>query len=100
MSEDPTANNTSAAPPAADVAPSVEYTNSNEGGGESNVVEAIRLPTPEEIRWQDSWNNCAVRSCAIGVMGFCSYFYFIIIFEKKKKNDVMLIVNKTLIKTM
>ncbi|PWA56052.1 mitochondrial import inner membrane translocase subunit TIM22-4 [Artemisia annua] len=68
MSEDPTTN-TSAAPPAADAAPSVEYTANEGGGGESNFVEAIKLPTPEEIRGQDIWNNCAVRSVASGVMG-------------------------------
>jgi hypothetical protein len=32
-------------------------------------VEPIRLPTPEEIRGQDIWNNCAVRSVVSGVMG-------------------------------
>ncbi|XP_015632050.1 mitochondrial import inner membrane translocase subunit TIM22-4 isoform X1 [Oryza sativa Japonica Group] len=33
------------------------------------VVEPIRLPTPEEIKGQDIWNNCAVRSVVSGVMG-------------------------------
>ncbi|KAI4297112.1 hypothetical protein L6164_037016 [Bauhinia variegata] len=32
-------------------------------------IEPIRLPTVEEIRGQDIWNNCAVRSVASGVMG-------------------------------
>ncbi|CAI9101386.1 OLC1v1038696C1 [Oldenlandia corymbosa var. corymbosa] len=32
-------------------------------------IEPIRLPTPEEIRGQDIWNNCAVRSVVSGVMG-------------------------------
>ncbi|KAL2509075.1 mitochondrial import inner membrane translocase subunit TIM22-4 [Forsythia ovata] len=31
--------------------------------------EPIRLPTVEEIRGQDIWNNCAVRSVVSGVMG-------------------------------
>uniref|UniRef100_A0A7N0R8P6 Uncharacterized protein n=1 Tax=Kalanchoe fedtschenkoi TaxID=63787 RepID=A0A7N0R8P6_KALFE len=31
--------------------------------------EPLRLPTPEEIRGQDIWNNCAVRSVVSGVMG-------------------------------
>ncbi|KAF3454871.1 hypothetical protein FNV43_RR05319 [Rhamnella rubrinervis] len=32
-------------------------------------IEPIRLPTVEEIRGQDIWNNCAVRSVFSGVMG-------------------------------
>ncbi|XP_075633076.1 mitochondrial import inner membrane translocase subunit TIM22-4-like [Castanea sativa] len=32
-------------------------------------IEPIRLPTAEEIRGQDIWNNCAVRSVVSGVMG-------------------------------
>ncbi|KAK1398664.1 Mitochondrial import inner membrane translocase subunit TIM22-1 [Heracleum sosnowskyi] len=32
-------------------------------------VEPIRLPTIEEVRGQDIWNNCAVRSVVSGVMG-------------------------------
>lgn len=42
-------------------------------GGESSsqatTVEPIRLPTVEEIKGQDIWNNCAVRSVVSGVMG-------------------------------
>ncbi|XP_054811681.1 mitochondrial import inner membrane translocase subunit TIM22-4-like [Prosopis cineraria] len=48
----------------------------NESGGSSNMKEAekpqiepIRLPTVEEIRGQDIWNNCAMRSVVSGVMG-------------------------------
>ncbi|XP_076910820.1 mitochondrial import inner membrane translocase subunit TIM22-4-like [Bidens hawaiensis] len=33
------------------------------------VIEPIRLPTIEEVRGQDIWNNCAVRSVASGIMG-------------------------------
>nr|GMC52452.1 mitochondrial import inner membrane translocase subunit TIM22-4 isoform X1 [Ipomoea batatas] len=33
------------------------------------LIEPIRLPTVEEIRGQDIWNNCAVRSVSSGVMG-------------------------------
>ncbi|XP_057512715.1 mitochondrial import inner membrane translocase subunit TIM22-4 [Actinidia eriantha] len=32
-------------------------------------MESLRLPTVEEIRGQDIWNNCAVRSVVSGVMG-------------------------------
>ncbi|KAL8481811.1 hypothetical protein ACS0TY_027554 [Phlomoides rotata] len=32
-------------------------------------IEPIHLPTLEEIRGQDIWNNCAVRSVVSGVMG-------------------------------
>ncbi|KAF6168553.1 hypothetical protein GIB67_005165 [Kingdonia uniflora] len=32
-------------------------------------VEPLRLPSMEEIRGQDIWNNCAVRSVVSGVMG-------------------------------
>ncbi|CAK9164165.1 unnamed protein product [Ilex paraguariensis] len=32
-------------------------------------IEPIRLPTVEEVRGQDIWNNCAVRSVVSGVMG-------------------------------
>ncbi|XP_028753351.1 mitochondrial import inner membrane translocase subunit TIM22-4 [Neltuma alba] len=48
----------------------------NESGSSSTLKEAekpqiqpIRLPTVEEIRGQDIWNNCAVRSVVSGVMG-------------------------------
>lgn len=36
---------------------------------EKPAIEPIRLPTVEEIRGQDIWNNCAVRSIVSGVMG-------------------------------
>ncbi|KAG5515063.1 hypothetical protein RHGRI_036187 [Rhododendron griersonianum] len=32
-------------------------------------IEPLRLPTPDEIRGQDIWNNCAVRSVFSGVVG-------------------------------
>lgn len=32
-------------------------------------TEPFRLPTIEEVRGQDIWNNCAVRSVVSGVMG-------------------------------
>lgn len=48
-------------------------------GGESTsqaaTVEPIRLPTVEEIKGQDIWNNCAVRSVVSGVMGEFSLSY-------------------------
>jgi hypothetical protein len=34
-------------------------------------VEPLRLPSVEEIRGQDIWNNCVVRSVVSGVMGSC-----------------------------
>lgn len=36
---------------------------------EKKPVEPIRLPTPEEMRGQDIWNNCFVRSAVSGFMG-------------------------------
>lgn len=46
-------------------------------------IEPLRLPTPEEIRAQDIWNNCAVRSVASGVMGIhsCFLFHFSLMFS-------------------
>lgn len=38
-------------------------------GTEKPKIEPLRLPTPEEIRGQDIWNNCAVRSVVSGIMG-------------------------------
>ncbi|OAY65686.1 mitochondrial import inner membrane translocase subunit TIM22-4 [Ananas comosus] len=32
-------------------------------------IEPLRLPTVEEMRGQDIWNNCAVRSVVSGIMG-------------------------------
>ncbi|GMG98190.1 hypothetical protein Nepgr_000030 [Nepenthes gracilis] len=49
-----------------------ESTNASTSTNESEkpkIIEPIRLPTPEEIRGQDIWNNCAVRSVVSGVMG-------------------------------
>ncbi|WOH12030.1 hypothetical protein DCAR_0831527 [Daucus carota subsp. sativus] len=36
---------------------------------EPRVVEPMRLPTIEEVRGQDIWNNCDVRGVTTGVMG-------------------------------
>ncbi|KAJ0485453.1 putative mitochondrial import inner membrane translocase subunit TIM22 [Helianthus annuus] len=58
MTEDP--SNTSAATAPAN--------NANEAE-KSSAIEPIRLPTIEEVRGQDIWNNCAVRSVASGIMG-------------------------------
>lgn len=48
------------------------------------AVEPIRLPTIEEVRGQDIWNNCAVRSVVSGVMGLYPFYsrlyYFSIMF--------------------
>lgn len=43
----------------------------NEMEKKENVVEPLRLPTAEEIRGQDIWNNCVTRSVVSGVMGLC-----------------------------
>ncbi|KAJ7955545.1 Mitochondrial import inner membrane translocase subunit TIM22 [Quillaja saponaria] len=42
---------------------------SSSNEAEKAQIETIRLPTVEEIRGQDIWNNCAVRSVVSGVMG-------------------------------
>ncbi|CAN6313145.1 unnamed protein product [Urochloa humidicola] len=40
-----------------------------EPASQAPAVEPIRMPTVEEIKGQDIWNNCAVRSVVSGVMG-------------------------------
>jgi len=40
-----------------------------EPASQAAAVEPIRMPTAEEIKGQDIWNNCAVRSVVSGVMG-------------------------------
>lgn len=45
----------------------IEVPNSSEA--EQPQIQAIRMPTIEEIRAQEVWNNCAVRSVVSGVMG-------------------------------
>ncbi|KAA8549453.1 hypothetical protein F0562_001137 [Nyssa sinensis] len=42
---------------------------SNSNEPQKPPIEPLRLPTIEEIRGQDIWNNCAVRSVVSGVMG-------------------------------
>ncbi|KAK1410882.1 hypothetical protein QVD17_37424 [Tagetes erecta] len=42
---------------------------SSAAANETEKIEPIRLPTIEEVRGQDIWNNCVVRSVASGVMG-------------------------------
>ncbi|KAF5446660.1 hypothetical protein F2P56_032270 [Juglans regia] len=48
-----------------------ESTNGSSSSKEAErpTIEPLRLPTVEEIRGQDIWNNCAVRSIVSGVMG-------------------------------
>ncbi|KAF5727315.1 hypothetical protein HS088_TW22G01008 [Tripterygium wilfordii] len=36
---------------------------------EKSQIEPFRMPSAEEIRAQEVWNNCAVRSVVSGVMG-------------------------------
>jgi len=40
-----------------------------EPASQAAAVEPIRMPTAEEIKGQDIWNNCVVRSVVSGVMG-------------------------------
>jgi mitochondrial import inner membrane translocase subunit TIM22 len=40
-----------------------------ESASQAPVVEPIHMPTQEEIRGQDIWNNCAVKSVVSGVIG-------------------------------
>ncbi|KAG8637223.1 mitochondrial import inner membrane translocase subunit TIM22-4 [Manihot esculenta] len=42
---------------------------SKEAEPETPQIPPFRMPTMEEIRAQEVWNNCAVRSVASGVMG-------------------------------
>lgn len=46
---------------------------------EKPQYEAFRMPSMEEIRAQEVWNNCAVRSVASGVMGEKSFVFVIYI---------------------
>jgi len=43
------------------------------GGG----VAQLRLPSADEIRAQDIFNNCAVRTVVSGVMGTCAPNFFV-----------------------
>ncbi len=42
-----------------------------DGGGGGGVAQ-LRLPSADEIRAQDIFNNCAVRTVVSGVMGTCA----------------------------
>lgn len=44
-------------------------TSSSSSEAQKPPIEPLRLPTPDEIRGQDIWNNCAVRSVFSGVVG-------------------------------
>ncbi|GLU02578.1 hypothetical protein SLE2022_198240 [Rubroshorea leprosula] len=48
-----------------------EPTNGNSSSSESvkSQINPIRMPTMEEVRAQEVWDNCAVRSVVSGVMG-------------------------------
>ncbi|KAJ0247850.1 hypothetical protein HA466_0162530 [Hirschfeldia incana] len=50
---------------------SAEQAAAGSSGSNESVtkIEPIRMPTPEEMRAQEVWNNCAVKSVASGVMG-------------------------------
>lgn len=87
-----------------------EFTNDSSSSTEAEKpqIEPIRMPTVEEIRGQDIWNNCAVRSVASGVMGeneiiplrfimsflellvwFHVFFLFIICLVAKKRKKIL-----------
>jgi len=58
----------------------------------STQIQPIRMPTIEEIRAQEVWNNCAVRAVTSGVMGQFKYPLFLdlycsiaLIFQKCEK---------------
>ena len=64
-------------------ASSSENDSKNEVPSSSDIeqpqIQAIRMPSMEEIRAQEVWNNCAVRSVVSGVMGksqFRFHFFF------------------------
>ncbi|KAK1272137.1 Mitochondrial import inner membrane translocase subunit TIM22-1 [Acorus gramineus] len=46
-----------------------EPTSSSPKEAEKPPIEPLRMPTVEEIRGQDIWNNCVVRSAVSGIMG-------------------------------
>ncbi|KAK1321187.1 Mitochondrial import inner membrane translocase subunit TIM22-1 [Acorus calamus] len=46
-----------------------EPTSSSPKEAERPPIEPLRMPTVEEIRGQDIWNNCVVRSAVSGIMG-------------------------------
>ncbi|TKY67865.1 Mitochondrial import inner membrane translocase subunit TIM22-1 [Spatholobus suberectus] len=52
-----------------DLGKGIENGSLNSTEVEKPQIEPIRLPTVEEIRGQDIWNNCAMRSVVSGVMG-------------------------------
>lgn len=65
-------------------------------GADENAtqIQPIRMPTIEEIRAQEVWNNCAVRAVTSGVMGQFKSPLFLDLycsiapdFPKKKKNQ-------------
>ncbi|KAF2314378.1 hypothetical protein GH714_025854 [Hevea brasiliensis] len=45
------------------------FSSSKEAEPETPQIPPFRMPTMEEIRAQEVWNNCAIRSVASGVMG-------------------------------
>ncbi len=46
-----------------------------DGGGGGGGVAQLRLPSADEIRAQDIFNNCAVRTMVSGVMGTCAPYF-------------------------
>jgi hypothetical protein len=56
----------------AEGAPAVAMGGDGGGGGGGGGVAQLRLPSADEIRAQDIFNNCAVRTAVSGVMGTCA----------------------------
>lgn len=48
---------------------SASSSSTSKDGETPTQIQPFRMPTIEEVRAQDVWNNCAVRSVASGVMG-------------------------------
>ncbi|XP_071735510.1 mitochondrial import inner membrane translocase subunit TIM22-4-like [Rutidosis leptorrhynchoides] len=64
MSEQQDSSNN--ATPTTTANPDSNPANANEA---EKIIKPIQMPTIEEVRGQDIWNNCAVRSVASGIMG-------------------------------
>jgi len=56
----------------AEGAPAVAMGGDGGGAGGGGGVAQLRLPSADEIRAQDIFNNCAVRTVVSGVMGTCA----------------------------
>ena len=64
----------------------------NSKEAEKRPIEPLRLPTPEEIRGQDIWNNCAMRSVVSGVMGITVIHFFHFSFSTTFQNILLILI--------